>query len=127
MDKSIVCGFLAHPVGSRSFACHDLWCMCNGACEILWPRARQSHNPAMDVAMVWSSLWVTGLHALGAKSVIYDCLVTIAPCALTSASCCPLMSEYWCRPCLGLGKIDPNARAVSLAQLVLAVEPSPRP
>jgi len=51
--------------------------MCNEAGKILWPRARQSHNPAVDVAMVWSSLWVTGLRALEAKSVIYDCLVTI--------------------------------------------------
>jgi len=46
-----------------------------------------------DVAMVWSSskysLWVTGLCALGAKSVIYDCLVTIALCALPSAPCSP--------------------------------------
>jgi len=115
-------------IGSCSCARHHLWCMCNGACKILWRRARQSHNQAVDVAMVWSSLWVTGLRALGAKSVIYDCLVTIAP--IGSDLCppaAPLMSESWRRPCLDLGKTDPHARAASLAQLVLALEPSPRP
>ena len=59
--------------------------------KILWPRSPQGHNPALDVAMVWSSskysLWVTQLHALGAKSVIYKCLATIALCALISAPC----------------------------------------
>ena len=55
--------------------------MTHGVCvmgprKILWPKARQSHNEALDVAMVWSSLWVTGLCALGEKSVIYDCLVS---------------------------------------------------
>ena len=65
--------------------------MCNGARKILWPRPRQSHNPALDVAMVWSSLWVTGLRALGAKSVIYDCLVTIAP---LYPDLCPLLPPY---------------------------------
>jgi len=45
-------------IGSCSCARHDLWCMCNGTRKILWPRAWQSHNPALDMAMVWSSLWV---------------------------------------------------------------------
>jgi len=33
----------------------------------------------------------------------------------------------WCllQPQLGLGKTDPHAQAASLAQLVLALEPSP--
>ena len=75
-------------IGSRSCSHHDLWCMYNRAQKILWPRARQSHNPALDVAMVWSSLLVTGLRALGAKSVIYDCLVTIAP---LYPDLCPLL------------------------------------
>ena len=30
------------------------------------------------------SSWVTGLRAPGAKSVIYDCLVTIALCLLAA-------------------------------------------
>ena len=62
-----------------------------GPRKILWPRARQSHNPALDVAMVWTSLLVTGLRALVVKSVLYDRLVTIAPCALTSA---PMLPPY---------------------------------
>jgi len=59
-------------------------------------------GPGKAIIQPWIWPWFgphCGLRALGVKSVINDCLVTIARCALTSAPCCPLMSESWRRPC----------------------------
>jgi len=68
-------------------------------------------------------------YAPRVKSVIYDCLVTIAPCPALCPHAAPLVSEYWRRPWFIADntrkpshEVDPTTLATFLLQLEIAYD-----